>query len=115
LALVLKKFCFVILLFSVTIGCTQINQTRSDFDFDHQVQFKQQLSDEGIYHVKVISTSKTSFEQLASFIFRHAYKLCGSYGFTMEVINGVEGFDDKRISPSYIQPSLSIKLNCPSL
>ena len=97
----------------ILTGCTNLKKD-SNYDFDHQLQFKQQKSESGGFHIQVNATRNTSFEQLSSFLFRHAYKLCGSYGFTMEVLNGVEGVDDREISPSYIQPSLIANLTCPT-
>ncbi len=96
------------------LGCSyspQKHQTHS-WDFDHHVQFKQLRLKDGRYHLLIIANNKTAFSQLSSFTFRQAYKLCGQYGFKIEVLDGVEQVDSRRVSPSYIEPSLSVNISC---
>ena len=88
--------------------------SKSDWDFDHQVQFQQIKLSKNTYSIKVISNDKTHFNQLSTFLIRHSYKICGQYDFELTVLSGIEGIDDRKISPSYIQPSLSANLVCPN-
>ncbi len=85
-----------------------------NYDFDHNVHYSQEDLGNGQYNITIISNDKTPFNQQTAFIFRHAYKVCQRYGFTMSLLKGVEGFDVARISPNFIQPSLTVQLKCPS-
>lgn len=105
----------IVLLFTaITVSFSaQAREDGTSYDFDHKVHYKQQRISEGKYAIELLTKEKTRFPQLATFLIRHAYTLCGSYGFTLQINNGVEKFDDRRISPNYIQPSLSANLECP--
>lgn len=60
----------------------------------------------------MISNNKVNFERLATFLLRKSYSLCGGYHYKIEVIQGIEDFDDKRTMPNYIFPSLIAKIEC---
>jgi hypothetical protein len=85
----------------------------SQWDFDHELQYKKtQLSDSS-YQLEVIPNQKVSFERLSAFLLRRGYLICGQYGYKLELITGVESFDFPRASPNLIMPSLKAKLECP--
>jgi threonyl-tRNA synthetase len=87
----------------------------SQWDFDHQVQFKQTDLKAGKHHLQVIAKQDTEFSKLATFLMRRALRICKSYGFKIEVLEGVERFDDKLSFPNMIMPSLSANIECPKL
>lgn len=84
----------------------------SQWDFNHSVQFKQTDLTGGKYHIKVISKPDTQFSQLATFIMRRSLYLCKSYGYKIEVLDGIEGFYDKLSFPNLITSSLSVNIEC---
>jgi len=88
-------------------------QTKSEWDFDHHVQFKKTKFDEHNYQLEVIPNNKVSFERLSAFLLRRGYLICGTYGYKLELITGVESFDYPRASPNLIMPNLTAKLECP--
>jgi hypothetical protein len=85
----------------------------SQWDFDHQVQFKKTKFDDNNYQLEVIPNNKVSFERLSAFLLRRGYLICGTYGYKLELITGVESFDHFRASPNMIMPNLTAKLECP--
>ncbi len=87
------------------------NQTY--WDFDHQVQFKEVKLSGKQYRLEVITNNKVSFERLSAFLLRRGYLICGTYGYKLELITGVESFDHFRASPNMIMPNLKAKLECP--
>lgn len=82
------------------------------WDFDHNVQFKQTHLGFKHFQLEVIPQNKIGFESLATFLLRKSYSLCGGYHYKIEMIQGIEGFDDKRAMPNYIFPSLIAKVEC---
>ncbi len=112
----IMKSLHILLLIVLVTGCAQNIESSSgasQWDFDHQVQFKQtELSDDR-HHIQVISKQDTEFSMLATFLMRRALMVCKSYGFKIEVLKGVERFDDKLSFPNMIMPSLSANIECP--
>ena len=88
------------------------NTGSSQWDFDHHVQFKKTKIDEHNYHLEVIRNDKVNFARLATFLMRKSYDICGSYGYKIEVLEGVEGFLDKKAMPNFIQGSLVANIEC---
>lgn len=86
----------------------------SQWDFDHDIQFKQTDLKNGKVHLQVIAKQNTEFSELAAFLIRQSLRICNSYGFKIEVLGGVEGFDDKLSFPNMIMPSLSANIECPA-
>jgi len=85
----------------------------SQWDFDHELQYKKtQLSDSS-YQLEVIANQKVSFERISAFLLRRGYLICGQYGYKLELITGVESFDFHRASPNLIMPNLKAILECP--
>ncbi|MCW8865927.1 MAG: hypothetical protein OQK22_13620 [Colwellia sp.] len=104
---------------SVTVtGCVNVETTSANsngatqWDFDHNVQFKQIKLAKDHFQLEVITNSKVSFDRLATFLIRKSYSICGSYHYKLEMIQGIESFDDKRAMPNYIFPSLIAKVEC---
>ena len=87
-------------------------QAKSEWDFDHHLQFKKTQFDENHYQIEVIPNTKVSFERLSAFLLRRGYLICGSYGYKLELITGVESFDYPLASPNFIMPNLTAKLEC---
>lgn len=93
---------------------TAKNSEHPQWDFDHNVQFQQKDLGDNRYYIKVVSTSKTRFSQLATFLMRKSLHICQSYGFKIEVLEGVEGFNDRRSFPNLIMDSLAANVECKS-
>ena len=110
------RLYFLMLLGVLLSGCSNIEQQNgtSQWDFDHNVQFKQTELSENKYHLQVWSKSDTHFSQLATFMMRRSYEICGTYGFTIEVLKGIERFTERQSIPNLIMPSLSANIKCPS-
>lgn len=105
------------ILFSTISSCTSLQKSISSdsatlWDFDHNVQFKKTKLSDRHFALEVIPNNKVGFEQLATFLLRKSYSLCGGYHYKIEMIQGIEGFDDKRAMPNYIFPSLIAKIEC---
>lgn len=90
-----------------------LGQEKSEWDFDHELQFKKTKFDEDHYKLEVIANNKSNFERLSAFLLRRSYLICGAYGYKLELIKGVESFDFPRASPNLIMPNLTAKLECP--
>ena len=105
-------------LFSTIISCTSLEKSVSNdgsislWDFDHNIQFKQTELAYKQFKLEMIPNNRVGFERLATFLLRKSYRLCGGYHYQIEVIQGVEGFDDKPAMPNYIFPSLIAKIKC---
>jgi len=99
-------------------GCTSLNEFKSsrsgtaEWDFDHNVQFRQIKLTDTIFQLEVIPNNNVPFERLASFLIRKSYSLCGGYHYKLEMIKGIEEFNDKLAMPHYIFSSLTAKVEC---
>jgi len=85
----------------------------SQWDFDHELQYKQTKLSDSTYQLEVISNQRVSFEHQSAFLLRRGYLICGQYGYKLVMITGVESFDFPRASPNLIMPNLKAKLECP--
>jgi hypothetical protein len=101
------------LLTAGVVGCSN-TPNGQQWDFDHEVQFTQTELSPHHYELTVMQSNKVPFAKLATFLLRRSLILCGEYGYKLEVIKGVEGFDDKFSSPNFIRSNLSANLECPS-
>jgi hypothetical protein len=108
----LATLCFFSLVACTGPSHVVLGQAKTEWDFDHQVQFKRTQFDKNHYQLEVISNKKGNFERLSAFLLRRSYLICGSYGYKLELITGVESFDYPRASPNYIMPNLTAKLEC---
>ena len=108
----------LLIIFSNITGCANLNAKNSErtdgiqWDFDHRVQFVQTQLENNKYQLKVIPNSRVGFGQLAKFLLRKAYSLCGSYHYKIEMLQGIQGVDDKKFMPNYIAPSLMANVEC---
>ncbi|SEL81904.1 hypothetical protein SAMN05216262_1242 [Colwellia chukchiensis] len=111
----IKKITCLLLatLISACASNTPTKNGASQWDFDHRVQFKQTALEDGKHHLQVIAKQDTEFSKLATFLMRQSLRICQSYGFKIEVLAGVERFDDKLSFPNMIMPSLSANIECP--
>lgn len=111
-AITIICFCITFSACSIVDSQTLLNRSTAQWDFDHNVQFRQTKLAVNLYQLEIIPSSKVNFERLATFLLRKSYSLCGGYHYKMEMIQGIESFDDKRAMPNYIFPSLIAKINC---
>lgn len=112
----LAKLLIVATLFTLATGCATPNSkaNRSQYDFDHGVFFEKEELGDNRFHILVRSDEKVPFNRLATFLIRKALQTCKSYGFKLEVLGGVEEYDDRLAHPNLIIPSLSANLECPA-
>ena len=108
------RIAIILTMLLLLTACAQTADSsgQPQWDFDHNVQFQQKKLDEHRYYLKVVSTSKTHFSQLATFLMRKSLDICQSYGFKIEVLKGVEGFNDRRSFPHLIMDSLAANIEC---
>lgn len=105
-------------LVTLVSGCTLLEEIKTgrdgtvEWDFDHNVQFRQITLTENQFQLEIIPNNKVPFERLASFLIRKSYSLCGSYHYKLEMIKGIEEFNDREAMPHYIFPSLTAKVEC---
>jgi hypothetical protein len=111
--LTVKCLLLLGLLALTSVGCTN-TPSEQQWDFDHDVQFTETKLSPNNYQLTVIQTNHIAFEKLASFLLRRSLILCGEYGYQLEILKGVEGFNVKQASPNLIRSNLSAKLECPS-
>ena len=105
----------IFILFSLSLlGCqsTTTKSSAPQWDFDHKVQYREKQLTDTSYHIEVISHNDTRFEVLATFLMRRSLEICQSYGFKIEVLKGVEEFNDKLGLPNMIIPSLAANVYC---
>lgn len=84
----------------------------SQWDFDHHVRFEQKVISNNSYQVTVLRNNDTHFAQMSMFILRHAKTICSGKAYQLEIIQGVEDFDDRRVAKSYILPSMIANITC---
>jgi len=98
--------------FSVFGEESSLSDIDTQWDFDHGIQFRELEITPHYFQLEVIPNNKVKFERLATFLLRKSYRLCGGYHYKIEMIQGVEGFDDKRAMPNYIFSSLVANIEC---
>lgn len=116
----MKKVSQLILcaiVFSTISSCASLEKSKSSdnstlWDFDHNIQFIQTKLADKHFQLELIPNNKIKFQRLATFLLRKSYSLCGGYHYTIEMLQGIERFDDKRAMPNYIFPSLIANVNC---
>ena len=111
-----RYLSYLIVFFSISLSACTIKDNKSEtatqWDFDHQVQFKQTQLSASSYLLEIIPNQKVRFERLSVFLIRKSFRLCQHYHYKLEIMQGIEGFDDKRAMPNYIHPSLLAKVHC---
>lgn len=105
-------FCITMTACSIFGTKVNFNDGHAQWDFDHNVQFRQTKLSPKKYQLEVIANKKVNFERLATFLLRQSYGLCGHYGYTLAVLQGIEGFDDRFAEPNRILPSLVATVDC---
>jgi hypothetical protein len=117
----LRKLSYTLFCVSVTLltACkstdsSQREQTESEWDFDHQVQFYKTQFDDYHFQLEVIANHKVRFDRLSAFLLRRSYLICAGYGYKLEILKGVESFDHRKASPNLITSNLTAKLECPA-
>jgi len=99
-------------------GCSHLSHKENtsngtlQWDFDHQVQYRKTQLEESLYLLEVVPNNEVSFDRLASFIIRKSYSLCGGYTYKLEMLKGIEEYNDKFARPHYIFPSLTARVEC---
>lgn len=99
-------------------GCVHLGQYtnssngKAQWDFDHQVQYRLTELGKKYYQLEVVPNNKVSFDRLSSFLIRKSYSICGSYKYKLEMIKGIEGYNDKLARPHYIFSSLTANVEC---
>lgn len=103
-------------------GCAHILDGESEvsegkiWDFDHQVQFEQHKISDNNYSLIVRSTNRTRFSTLSAFLVRQSFQICKTYGFKIEIVDGIETYNDEKYIKSFIPASLEANIECkPSL
>lgn len=96
------------------LGCTGsvVASEESIWDFDHQLHYIQKQIGEGSYQLTVRRNDKADFDRLSVFVLRHSVALCKKDNPSIELIEGVELFDDRRRMPNYIFPPLKVNIHC---
>lgn len=116
----MKKSIRIFMLLAGTMvisACANLDNNKkakssTQWDFDHNVQFTQTTLSKNTYQLEIIARSKVKFETLSTFLLRKSYSLCQQYHYTLEIVQGIESFDDKRAMPNYIFPSLIAIVDC---
>ena len=112
---VVIQLMLVFLLLVNLLSCAQspsTNEKEVNWDFDHQVQYEKIQLAENQYHLVIRSNGKTPFAKLATFLLRKSYQLCGHYGFNLETLEGIEGYNDRLAFPHLLMGSLAANLTC---
>ena len=118
----MKKTTSLVLVFvvinAVTIACSSLAKkpakTDYQWDFDHNVQFKQTQLNHHNFQLEVIANNTVKFNHLSAFLLRRSYVICGEYGYKLKMIKGVESIDYQRASPNLIKSNLVARLECPT-
>ncbi len=105
---------FLLSLFLLSCAKLAPKNGQPQWDFDHNIQFKQTQLADNRYHISVRATDKTQFATLATFLMRYSLRLCQSYGFKIEVLAGVESYNHQFESPNRLVNSLSANIECPA-
>ncbi len=109
----MKKCSVIFLCLSLSSCAELINNTgEPQWDFDHNVQYRQIKLSDNKYHLVIVPQKRTPFSRLATFLLRRSKDMCGNYGYKIEVLDGVQGFNDKQGSPNYIWGSLEANIEC---
>lgn len=109
------KILIVILLSTGLLSaCTNVAVENGEprWDFDHNVQYKQTKLEGQKYHLQVVPNSDARFSRLATFLLRRSKDICHEYGYSIEILGGVQGFNEKIGAPNKIMRSLEANIEC---
>lgn len=121
IGMLMKKTPQILMLFVTTFSitaCASPTTKQADiigaaeWDFDHQIQFRQTELAKNSFQLEIIPNNKVNFARMSAFLLRKSYQLCRQYSYQLEILQGIEGFDDKHAMPNYIFPSLIAKIEC---
>lgn len=110
------RIIIIVILSVISIGVfanDAIPDGAAQWDFDHKIQFKEKKLAMNKYYIEVIPKLDTNFGKLSKFLLRHSFKLCGNYGFKVEILSGIEAVDERESFPNKIMSSLSANIECP--
>jgi hypothetical protein len=117
----MKKYSLIAISFLLLSACANNSALKKDtidetvaWDFDHNVQFAQKPLGNNKYYLEVRTNGKTKFSKLATFLLRKSYQLCHSYGFKIEVLEGIEEYEERVAFPHLLMGSLAANVECPS-
>ena len=82
------------------------------WDFDHNISFKQVEISKKQYNIVITPKVKTQFSQMSTFLVRHSFELCKSYGFKIEYLEEIEKYDDSISQPNLLMKSLRANIQC---
>lgn len=107
---------FIVTVIMMLFSCASAERISNnvEWDFDHKVRFQQTQLEDGRYHLIVTPKSDTRFSKLATFLMRKSFEICRSYGFKMEILQGVELYNDRIAHPNFIMRSLAANIECPN-
>ncbi len=87
------------------------NTSQTAWDFDHKLQFKQtQLSNK--FRLEVIPNNKINFERMAGFLLRKSLKLCQGKSYNLQIIKGIESYNDQAYFPNRLSRTLIAEITC---
>mgnify|MGYP000029432675 FL=1 len=108
--------CFILPLSITACAGSSTKQPNSNgtiqWDFDHQLQFRQTQLAANRYQLEIIPKNRGNFAAMSTFLLRKSYQLCRHHTYQLEILQGIEGFDDRRAMPNYIFPSLVANVEC---
>lgn len=88
------------------------DETKVRWDFDHKLQFLLTEISDNQFNIQVFRQDDTRFNRMSAFLMRKAFEVCKGYQYKLEVIKGVERFDDKRSFPNMIFDTLVANIEC---
>jgi hypothetical protein len=114
------RLIFVVFCLINIAACSNLTKEHPSFtgekqwDFDHNLQFREIKLAPNHYQIRVFQLGNVPFEKISAFVLRRGLRICQSYNYKVELLKGVEGFNDKQGSPNLILSDLVANIECPS-
>ena len=111
---------FTVICYLIFFGFFAINSAQAtdkqqwQWDFDHKVSYKKTSLKNNQYLLEIMPKIKTTFNIMATFMIRKSYQLCHHQYYTLEILKGVQTFNDVQGAPNRIMSSLKAKITCKS-
>jgi len=86
--------------------------TQSSWDFDHKLQFKQSQLNNKKFRLEVVPNNKIDFERMAGFLLRKSLKLCQGTHYNLQIVKGIESYNDQEYFPNRLSGSLVAEITC---